>query len=129
MIGVVERARLFLHSRFSVRLRLTTLAQECGLSIFHLIRVFRRSVGMPPHEYLTLVRVSHARAMLRQGSSIADVAYACGFSDQSHLTRVFKKTLGMPPGEYVRLASRAMPDDGRAGTDRLLSNRRRVNTA
>jgi AraC-like DNA-binding protein len=120
MIGVVERARLFLHSRFSERLRLTALAEECGLSIFHLIRVFRRSVGVPPHEYLTLVRVSHARAMLRHGSSIADVAYACGFSDQSHLTRVFKKTLGVPPGEYVRLAARAVPDDTHYGAEQFV---------
>jgi AraC-like DNA-binding protein len=112
-MGVVERARCFLHSRFSERLRLAALAEECGLSLIHLIRVFRRSVGVPPHEYLTLVRLSHARAMLRRGASIADAAYACGFSDQSHLTRVFKKTLGVPPGEYVRLATIAAPDESK----------------
>jgi len=40
--------------------------------------------------------------MLCGGSSVADVAYSCGFADQSHLTRTFKKTVGVPPGRYLR---------------------------
>jgi AraC-like DNA-binding protein len=39
--------------------------------------------------------------MLREGDSIADVAAATGFVDQSHLTRLFRKNVGITPGRYV----------------------------
>ena len=43
-----------------------------------------------------------SQVMLCSGSSVSDVAYACGFCDQSHLNRMFKKAVGVPPGQYVR---------------------------
>jgi AraC-like DNA-binding protein len=79
------------------------LSQVCGVSAFHLIRCFRDAVGLPPHAYLKALRVSRAQAMLQGGSSISDVAYDCGFSDQSHLTRNFKRVTGLSPGAYARL--------------------------
>jgi transcriptional regulator GlxA family with amidase domain len=57
---------------------------------------------VPPYPYLGQLRVNRAQAMLCAGSSVADVAYACGFCDQSHLNRMFKKAVGVPPGQYVR---------------------------
>ena len=53
----------------------------------HFLRWFKESVGLPPHAYLTQVRVEWASAQLRSGKAIADVASTLGFTDQSHLTR------------------------------------------
>jgi len=61
-------------------------------------------MGVPPYAYLVQLRVNRAQAMLCAGSSVSDVAYACGFCDQSHLNRMFKKAVGVPPGKYVRQA-------------------------
>ena len=72
------------------------------MSPYHLIRVFRRAVGVTPYAYLVQLRVNRAQAMLCQGLSVSDGAYSCGFSDQAHLTRTFKKSVGVPPGRYVR---------------------------
>jgi AraC-like DNA-binding protein len=36
------------------------------------------------------------------GASLADVACATGFADQSHFTRVFSRTVGMSPGAWRR---------------------------
>jgi transcriptional regulator GlxA family with amidase domain len=48
-------------------------------------------------------RVKRAKELLRGTStSIAEIALACGFSDQSHLTRVFSKTFGISPGAWRR---------------------------
>jgi AraC-like DNA-binding protein len=99
---VVACAQHYMRQRFAQSVRLASVAQECGLNTFHLIRVFRRVVGVPPYAYLVQLRVNRAQTMLSEGSSVADVAYSCGFSDQSHLTRTFKKVLGVPPGQYVR---------------------------
>jgi AraC-like DNA-binding protein len=100
--GVVQMARDFLDAHFAQRVQLSTLAAMSGVSPFHLIRLFRAAVGIPPHAYLKQRRVAEAMTMLRDGTPVAIVAYACGFSDQSHLTRAFKQTYGFQPGAYQR---------------------------
>ena len=101
-LDVVHRAQEYMNERFAQPVRLTAMAELCGMSPFQLIRVFRRVVGVPPYAYLVQLRVNRAQTLLCEGSSVSDVAYTCGFSDQSHLTRTFKKALGVPPGQYVR---------------------------
>jgi AraC-like DNA-binding protein len=105
-VEVVRRAQDFLHERYAERLRLSALADTCHLSPFQMIRVFHRVLGVPPFAYLVQIRVNRAQTMLREGSSLADAAYSCGFSDQSHLTRMFKRAVGVPPGQYVRSVRR-----------------------
>jgi AraC-like DNA-binding protein len=99
---LVDRARTYLHDHVSDQVRLNDLSDVCGASAFHLIRVFRRVVGVSPYAYLIQLRVNRAQVMLCRGATPADAAYACGFSDQSHLTRTFKKVIGVPPGKYLR---------------------------
>ena len=67
-----------------------------------MLRVFRASVGLPPHAFLTRVRILHAQALIRAGVSLTRVALDTGFSDQSHLIRHFKRALGVTPGAYAR---------------------------
>jgi AraC-like DNA-binding protein len=101
--GDVEKiacAREFLATRFMRPVRLASIASECGVSSFQLIRVFQRVLGVSPYAYLVQMRVNRARDLLHQGVGVSEVAYSCGFSDQSHLTRVFKKAIGVPPGVY-----------------------------
>lgn len=102
---VVKRAQAVLNEQFTRRFTLAELAHACGASRFQLIRRFRRVLGTTPFAYLAQVRVNRAQAMLCQGGALSEVAYACGFSDQSHLTRAFKQAFGIPPGEYVRAVS------------------------
>ena len=63
-------------------------------------RVFHDEVGLPPHAYLTQVRVNRARRLLSQGWPITEVAFEVGFVDQSHLNKRFKRITGMTPGQY-----------------------------
>jgi AraC-like DNA-binding protein len=77
---------------------LTEIAQ---LSRFHLMRTFRRDVGLSPHAYLTQIRVEAAKKLLSEGASIVDVASDIGFTDQSHFTRHFKRITGVTPGQYL----------------------------
>ncbi len=65
------------------------------------MRVFRQETGLPPHTYLIQLRINQAKAHLQAGETIAEVAAATGFSDQSHLTRRFKRIVGVTPGQYV----------------------------
>jgi AraC family transcriptional regulator len=80
------------------------MAAAAGLSPIHFARAFRAATGKPPHQYLLEARVRRARKALERGeSTIAEIAFACGFSHQEHLTRVFKKALGVTPGAYRRV--------------------------
>ena len=98
----VRRARAFLHDTLADRITLDDLAEHAELDKFHLVRAFRSEVGLPPYEYLTYLRVSHARELLRRGARVAEAAQAVGFYDESQLHRHFRRIVGVPPGVYAR---------------------------
>lgn len=90
----------FIDSAYAREISLADMAQAAHVSPFHLSRLFKRHMGMTPHQYLTRTRVESARDLLSAGSkSLAEVANAVGFADQSHLNRQFKRVLGMTPGQ------------------------------
>jgi AraC-like DNA-binding protein len=98
----VRLSREYLDEHAQENVTLPTLARFAGLSAFHLCRVFREAVGMPPHAYQTQVRVRRAKALLRAGLPITLAATEVGFYDQAHLTRHFSRIVGLTPGRYVR---------------------------
>jgi AraC-like DNA-binding protein len=98
----VARARAFLEANADYPIRLADVCLACGMSPFQLIRSFHRALGMPPHAYLTQLRVNRARELLLAGEPPSAAAYRCGFSDQSHLTRTFHRIFGVTPGAYAR---------------------------
>jgi AraC family transcriptional regulator len=88
-------------------LRLTTLADECGLSVSHFARSFRRTFGTSAHRYLILQRVKMAKTLLSTSDrSLSEVALAAGFSDEAAFSRTFKALVGTPPGCWKREAVR-----------------------
>lgn len=96
----VLRARDYLHAHLEERITLSELAQAAGLSPYHLARLFKDTLGLPPHQYLEGLRVRRARNLLAEGRTCADAALAAGFSSQSHLNRSFKRILGVTPAAY-----------------------------
>lgn len=77
------------------------LAARCGMSESHFAREFHRSVGLPPHRFVTRLRLQRAQALLRQGREpLARIADACGFKSASHLSRVFAQHIGQPPSAW-----------------------------
>jgi AraC-like DNA-binding protein len=98
--SAVWQSKKFLDEHYADRVPLQELARLTGLSPYHLNRSFCRKIGMPPHAYQLQVRIARAKSALRTGSSIAGVALATGFADQSHFTRVFKRLVGDTPAQY-----------------------------
>jgi AraC-like DNA-binding protein len=102
----VLQVRQFLEESYSQNILLEQLAQLTNLSQFHLLRVFRQEVGLPPHLYLTQVRIRRAKVLLALGLPISQVALETGFTDQSHFTRHFKHNVGVTPGQYLLSTSK-----------------------
>lgn len=98
----VRRVRRLIDDRYTQDLTLMDLSQEAGLSRFHLLRAFRRDVGITPHAYLTGRRVAAAKQLLAGEQSLSGIAVGCGFYDQSHFSRAFKGWVGLTPGQYRR---------------------------
>jgi len=87
--------------RFGGELRVEDLARTAGLSIYQLNRRLRLLFGITAGQLVTKTRIDAASAMLRTTSqSIADIAHACGYFDQSAFSRVFRRTAGLTPRQY-----------------------------
>ena len=98
----VQQARGYIEACFAEGLSLSQLAGHVGLSPYHLLRVFRAELGMPPYAYLESVRIRQAQRLIAGGKSLAQVAAEVGFSSQSHLTNRFKQIIGVTPGQYAQ---------------------------
>ena len=99
----LRRVTDFMRDNLPDTLQLAQLAAISGLSPSHFGRAFKGSTGLPPHRWHLNLRIERARAMLTDaGASLADVACATGFADQSHFTRVFSKIVGTSPGAWRR---------------------------
>ncbi len=96
----VLAAAAFIREHCTQPLRLEDIGQAAGLSTSYLIRAFKQHFGLTPHGYLLDQRVQYARAQLRRGRLIAEVALEAGFADQAHLQRAFKRHLAATPGHY-----------------------------
>lgn len=103
----VEAAVRHLAAHAGEEVRLDHLARLAGMSPCRLNRLFSHHIGMPPHEYQTLLRVHAVKAAIGSGMGLAEASALAGFFDQSHMTRCFKRVVGMTPGRYARGVSRS----------------------
>ncbi|TXI06360.1 MAG: helix-turn-helix domain-containing protein, partial [Rhizobium sp.] len=76
----------FLASATNDRVGISEIASQCGLSTSYFIRAFKKSTGRTPHRWLLEHKIEMAKQMLLGAATIAEIAVACGFADQSHLT-------------------------------------------
>jgi AraC-like DNA-binding protein len=80
-----------------------TLAKEAHVSNRTLERIFKENVGIPPKEFLRIVRFQEVLKRLRQTDvseeSLLRVAFGLGYYDHAHLTNEFKKYAGILPSE------------------------------
>jgi AraC-like DNA-binding protein len=100
----VKRAKEYLQAHYADDVSLQELANVAYLSPYHLARVFRRTVGLPPHAYQTQLRLAQARTLLAQGFDVRYVAHETGFFDQSHFAQQFQRYFFVKPGSYRKTA-------------------------
>jgi transcriptional regulator GlxA family with amidase domain len=99
----LKRSKDLIAADLADDLSLAQIAFRCDLSREHFSRAFKISTGLTPHQWRQLCRIDTVKQLLTGSSrSIADIAIACGFADQSHLTRVFGRIVGTSPAQWRR---------------------------
>jgi AraC-like DNA-binding protein len=96
-----------IQTRYDERLRVGDLARRAGLSQYQFESRMRRIFRITAGQLIQKVRIDAALQKLRESdASVAEVASACGYSDQSAFTRAFRQTVGYSPSEYRATAPR-----------------------
>jgi AraC-like DNA-binding protein len=101
-----SRAKEMLLAKSDGNVSIEAIANACNLSRSYFIRAFRETTDRTPHQWQLERRIERARDLLRHSdASLAEIATACGFADQSHFTRTFSQLVGVPPGAWRRQIS------------------------
>lgn len=98
----ILRAARFLRRNFALNPNLDQLADEVGLSKYHLLREFKKRLGTTPHRHLMSIRDQQARSLLLEGLPANEVAKRCGYCNPSHLCNSLKTHFGVSPGELLK---------------------------
>lgn len=101
--GALKKAIAYIDAHYKEKIPLTTLAAIAGMGSSTFRRVFTELLAISPGEYISTIRVNHARKLLAETSlTVEQIAAECGFFDQSHMTKTFKSLRCVTPGKYRR---------------------------
>jgi AraC family transcriptional regulator len=96
----LKRVLSLIEEEISTDLSLAQIAKVAGVSTTHLQTLFHNAMGLSVRQYVIRRRVERAKALvLRDHMSLADIADAVGFSDQSHMARHMRRVLNVTPRE------------------------------
>ena len=101
---LVEECAKNIKKNFMNPISLSDMAKLYSVSPEHLSRIFKKETGFGFNEFITLVRLQRAEAMLKNenGKTISEIAYACGFNDSNYFSDKFKKAYGTVPSEVKK---------------------------
>ncbi len=99
--SVAERAKRYINKNIDKKFSIADICAFLECSKSTLLTTFKRTYGVTVNTYITDRKLDKAKALLSSNKkSISDIAYECGFSDQSYFSKVFSKKFGTPPSEY-----------------------------
>lgn len=100
----VNKLREVLHDEFENKLSLNYLSSQLNIHPVHLSRGFPQYFHCNLGEYLRKLKVERSLVLLAQAYvPLTDIAFRCGFADQSHYIRCFKEICGIGPSAYRKL--------------------------
>lgn len=96
----ITKAMQYINDNCAEKFNLDRLAAEVFLSKYYLVRLFKREMGITPHQYYQQCKVRELKKMAPCFSQI-NIAYDLNFSTQSHMDNVFKKYMGITVKNYI----------------------------
>ncbi|CCQ92643.1 putative AraC-type DNA-binding domain-containing proteins [[Clostridium] ultunense Esp] len=101
--GMLEQVRRYIQDHFhDPNVSLQTVADRFQVSVSHLSRLFKKTFGTNFHDYLTSVRIDHAKRLFHDHDqlTVMEVAHRVGFVDSKYFGQVFKRHFHMTPSDY-----------------------------
>lgn len=97
----IQEARRIIGQSYADNINLASVAEQINIHPVWLSRLFKSETGQTFLEYLTNVRMEHAKALLRTpGYKVYEVAQLTGYQDLQYFGKVFKKRIGVTPNQY-----------------------------
>lgn len=100
---VIADINRYVHENVGCSFTIKDLAELAKQNRSNFPRLFRRTVGVSPHQYVLRIRLRHARELILSGCSLAEAALAAGFVDQSHMSSWMRRSYGLTPGILSKL--------------------------
>jgi AraC-like DNA-binding protein len=97
----IVQAKLFIDSNYDDNISLDNMADEAYFSKFHFTRLFKKTYGKTPYQYLTIVRIEKAMQLLQADKPVSEVCFSIGFESLSSFSGLFKRIVGITPSVYA----------------------------
>lgn len=98
----IESAIKYIHENYSRRICNEDIATELHIDTRYLIRLFTKYMGMPPYQYLTQYRIERGLELMRNGKTVTETAFLCGYQSENAFRIAFKRVMGCSPKAYLR---------------------------
>lgn len=92
----------YIHERYAEPLRGEQIAREFLIGKSQLYDLFRRTIGISPHDLIVQCRMSKAVDLLSKGLPVAQVGEQVGYGNLSHFSQVFKQYMGCSPKQFQK---------------------------
>lgn len=101
----VIKTRRFLIENFDRQVSLDELSRARFTSKFHLLRLFKRYYGQTPGQYLTELRITKAKELLRAGKSVTETCFEVGFESPASFSNLFRERVGLGPKQFQKMSN------------------------
>ena len=91
----------YIEAHLDQQTHLSDLAQAASMSPFYFARLFKNSMGVSPHKYVTMRRIERAKKLLhRSDMSVLEIGIRVGYQDAKHFRVMFRLGVGVSPSEF-----------------------------
>ncbi|MBC7960154.1 MAG: response regulator, partial [Vallitaleaceae bacterium] len=99
--NIISEAKKYIDENYNKEIGLTETSEAVSISPQYFSKIFKEELGLNFIEYLTNLRMEHAKRMLKEKKlSIKEICYEIGYNDPNYFSRLFKKNEGISPTEY-----------------------------
>lgn len=98
----LKNAVIYIRSNFMHPITLEDAAKQAGFSVYYFSRAFKKLTGQTFVTFLNTVRCENAAQRIRNGASVTEACFSCGFQEVSYFSRIFKRLIGVSPSEVAK---------------------------
>ena len=96
----IVQAKLFIDRNFNNEINVDNIAGEACFSKYHFIRLFKKTYGFTPKQYLIKKRIEFAKRNLKDNQTVTDTCFDSGFTSLGTFSTLFKGQTGVTPTQF-----------------------------